>query len=93
MNATIKTNVGKSNEEVFCFEIPELEGSEKQINWASEIFVNVISGLCNMVSGKMDNEKVKAQYDMILSKLSEQKSAKFWIDNRGNNFQIIYKSL
>jgi hypothetical protein len=41
----------------------------------------------------MDNEKVKAQYNMIVAKLSAQTSAKFWIDNNGNNFQTIYKSI
>jgi hypothetical protein len=93
MKATIKINVGRSNDEVFEFETPNFEGSEKQIAFATDIFVDVISGLCNMVAGKMSNEKVKAQYDMIMSKLSSQTSAKFWIDNRGNNFQTIYKSL
>lgn len=93
MEATVKINSGKSNEEVFSFEIPTFEGSEKQIEFAENIFVNVVSGLFNMVAGKMQNEKVKAQYDMILAKLSTQTSAKFWIDNNGNNFQIIFKSI
>jgi len=93
MKTTVKTNLGKSNEEVFSFEIPTFEGSEKQIEFASSIFVEVISGLCNMVTGKMDNEKVKAQYDMIIAKLSAQTSAKFWIENKSENFQTIYKSI
>ena len=93
MKATVKINVGMSNEEVFNFDVPEMTGSEKQIEWAQKIYVDVISGLCNMVVGKLTNEKVKAQYDMIISKLSGQTSAKFWIDNRGLNFQAIYKSI
>jgi hypothetical protein len=93
MKATVKTNSGKSNEEVFSFEIPTFEGSEKQIEFASNIFVEVMAGLCNMVTGKMDNEKVKAQYDMIIAKLSAQTSANFWIENKGENFQTIYKSI
>jgi hypothetical protein len=91
--ATIKTNKGRSNEESFTFDIPVFEGSEKQITWATNIFVDVMSSLCQMVTGKMDNENVKSQYDMILTKLQSQTSAKFWIDNRNENFQSIYKSL
>jgi len=92
MKVTIKTNKGRSNEEVFTFDV-QFEGSEKQIEFACDIFATVISGLCDMVAGKMDNEKVKAQYDMIVAKLLTQTSAKFWIENRGLNFQAIYKSL
>jgi hypothetical protein len=93
MKTTITTNTASSTPEIFSLEIPEMTGSEKQIEWAQSIFVNVITGLCNMVSGKMQNANVKAQYDMILAKLSAQTIAKFWIDNRGLNFQSIYKSL
>ena len=93
MNATVKTNKGRSNEETFTFEIPAFEGSEKQIKYATDIYVDVISGLCNMVTGKLTNDKAKAQYDMIIAKLSAQTSAKFWIENKGCNFQIIYKEL
>ena len=93
MKATVKTNQGKANEEVFNFEVPTFEGSEKQVEWAEKIFVTVISGLCNMVAGKMDNEKIKDQYNMILTKLKTQTNAKFWIDNRNNNFQTIFKSI
>ena len=93
MKATVTTNTASANPEVFSFEVPEMIGSEKQIEGAENIFVNVVTGLCNMVSGKMDNEKVKAQYDMIIAKLSAQTSAKFWIYNRGLNFQAIYKSI
>lgn len=93
MKTTITFNKGKLNEEIFEIQIPEFEGSEKQIEWANQIFSEVVSGLCQMASGKMTNENVKSQYDMILAKLSSQKSAKFWIDNRSNNFQTIYKSL
>jgi len=93
MKATIKTNSGTSNEEIFVIEIPSFEGPEKQIEFATSIFVKTINGLCTMVSGKMGNEKVKAQYDMIIAKLSTAISAKFWIDNNGMNFQDIYKSL
>jgi hypothetical protein len=93
MKATVKTNHGKANEEVFTFDVPTFDGSEKQIEFATDIFVKVITGLCEMVTGKMDNEKVKAQYDMIIAKLSTQTSAKFWIDNNGDNFQNIFKSI
>jgi len=93
MKATVKTNTASSAAESFEFEVPQMIGSEKQIEWAESIFVDVISGLCNMVSGKMQNANVKAQYDMILAKLSLQTSAKFWIDNRSLNFQTIYKML
>lgn len=93
MKATVTTNTASSTPEVFNFEVPEMVGSEKQIEWAENIFVNVVTGLCNMVSGKMQNEKVKAQYEMIIAKLANQTNAKFWIDNRGLNFQEIYKSI
>ena len=93
MKAIVKTNAGRSNEEIFSFEVPAFEGSEKQIALASSIYTQTITGLCNMVTGKMDNEKVKAQYDMIIAKLSAQTSAKFWIDNKGENFQTIFKSI
>jgi hypothetical protein len=93
MKATVKINARMSNEETFEFEVPQMIGSEKQIEWAEKIYVDIITGLCNMVAGKMQIEKAKAQYDMILAKLSAQTSAKFWIDNRGLNFQAIYKSL
>lgn len=91
MKATVKINSSKSNEEVFTFDVPEFDGSEKQISFATDIYVKVISGLCNMVAGKMHNEKVKAQYDMIIARLSAQASAKFWIDNKSCNFQDIFK--
>jgi len=93
MKATVKVHARMSNEETFEFEVPQMVGSEKQIEFASDIFVNIISGLCDMVAGKMGNENVKAQYNMILAKLTSQTSAKFWIENRGLNFQNIYKSL
>ena len=93
MKATIKINTASLIPETFEVEIPQMVGTEKQVEFASDIFVKIISGLCNMVSGKMGNEKVKAQYDMIVAKLSAQTSAKFWIDNNGNNFQVIFKSL
>lgn len=93
MKATIKTNVNTSREEMFEFDVPEMIGSEKQINWAENIFVDVISSLCGMAAGKMDNPSVKSQYDMILAKLQTVTDAKFWIENRSNNFQVIYKSL
>lgn len=92
MKATVKTNTAAVAES-FEFEVPQMIGSEKQIEWAESIFIDVISGLCDMVSGKMHNANVKAQYDMILAKLSLQTSAKFWIDNRSSNFQTIYKML
>ena len=93
MKATVKVNANKVNEEIFTIEVPEFEGSEKQIKWAEKIFVDVIASLCTMCAGKMDNPKVKDQYNMIISKLSAQTSAKFWIDNNRENFQTIYKSL
>lgn len=93
MIATIKTNAGKVNEEIFQIEMPNLEGSDKQIEAATCVFVDTVTGLCNMVSGKMGNDKVKAQYDMIIAKLSGQTSSKFWIENKGNNFQSIFKSI
>ena len=93
MKATIKINTASPMPETFEVEIPQMVGTEKQVEFASDIFVKIISGLCNMVAGKMGNEKVKAQYDMIVAKLSTQTSAKFWIDNNGNNFQVIFKSL
>ena len=93
MKATVKTNTASRYPETFTFDVPEMVGSEKQIAWAEIIFIDVISGLCSMVSGKTHNENIKSQYDMILSKLSTQTSAKFWIDNKGSNFQTIYKSL
>lgn len=88
MKATVKTNG-----EVFTFEIPTFEGSEKQIDYATSIFNQTIAGLCNMCAGKMENENVKSQYETILAKLSAQTSAKFWIENKGLNFQTIYKSI
>lgn len=93
MTATIKVNASKINEEIFTIEVPKMEGSEKQIAWAEKIFVDVLRSLCEMCAGKMDNEKIKAQYDMIIEKLSTQTSAKFWIDNRCCTFSQIYKSL
>jgi hypothetical protein len=93
MKATIKTNANTSREEIFTFDIPEMIGSEKQSSWAESIFVDVISSLCGMASGKMDNPSVKSQYDMILAKLQTVTDAKFWIENRSNNFKTIYKSL
>ena len=91
--ATVKFNTGRSNEEIFTFEVPTFEGSEKQISFASSIYVKVVSGLCAVATGKMDNEKVKAQYETIISKLSAQTSAKFWIDHNGEGFQEVFKSI
>ena len=93
MKATVKTNTASSNPEIFEFDIPEMTGSEKQVEWANKIYIDIIAGLCNMVTGKMHNDNVKRQYDMIVAKLQTVKDAKFWIDNRNNNFQVIYKSL
>lgn len=42
MKAIVKTNVGRSNEEVFTFEIPQFIGSEKQIEFATSIFTQTI---------------------------------------------------
>ena len=92
---TVTTSKGYLNEEVFNFEVPEFEGSEKQISWAEKIYTDCMTMFANFAHANMpkNNEKAKAQLEEIKRVLASQKSASFWIENRGEVAQDIYKSL
>lgn len=93
MRTTIKTNVNTSREEIFEFDVPKMIGTQKQADWAIEIFVDMMTSLCGMCSGKMGNPKIKKQYDEILSLFQTQTDATFWIENRDGNFQSVARKL
>jgi len=90
MKTTLKYN--NPDREV-TFDINFDNGSEKQIDWALNIIVSKLTGPMDMAM-QFTGEKFDKAFDqamMICNKMLSVKSAKFWIDNRNNNWKSIYQ--
>ena len=66
----------------------QLEGSEKQILWATTIRQKVYENIC-----KSDTEHPSFGYTLVAEAISLELSAKWWIDNRGVDYLRISKML
>jgi len=84
---------------VFSMEnsLPVLEGTEKQEKWADSIRADIFKDILSMTGykfyDKINSKKVELSADglnNILSFLSKEKSAKFWIENRTTDAMIKY---
>ena len=58
--------------------LPELEGSEKQVAWAKKIRIELLNEVKDFMQDFKQDEHTKAFTEWVKG----QKSAKFWIDNR-----------
>ena len=59
----------------------QLEGSEKQISWGNSIRQRTYENVC-----KGNSEHPIYGYSLIAEAISLETSAKYWIDNRNNDF-------
>lgn len=73
-------------------DLADLTGSEKQVSWASDIRayeINMVEERMRQLirAGKAGNQdKAYAQAGQVITHLAAKDSAKFWIDNRGQDF-------
>lgn len=76
----------------FDFEVSEItEGSEKQIDWARKIQYTYVLEFSKWAREMENNNKIK-NADMVknlFSKIFSKISAKYWIDNKDKNIQLI----
>ena len=66
----------------------QLEGSEKQVAWATTIRQKIYENIC-----KSDTEHPVYGYSLVAEALSLELSAKWWIDNRGVDYLRISKMI
>lgn len=74
--------------------LPELEGSEKQVAWATRIRQNAINefaGWCDEDYEVFEhyNNKTKEQVNKLFESALAQPRATFWINNRGSVFTML----
>lgn len=88
-------------------ELPELSGSPKQKAWANTIRVNTIEKLAEGIRNFRNSGKEKsrifvdrdfvfitvADMDKMMDILIQKTEAKFWIDHRGQQFDILLSEL
>lgn len=65
--------------------LPELEGSEKQVAWARKIRIELLDEVKDFMHNFKEDEQTKA----FTAWVKGHKSAKFWIDNRTASAQQI----
>ncbi|WP_304335222.1 hypothetical protein [Conchiformibius steedae] len=79
---------------IAAIELPELEGSEKQIKWAKDIrqnslvYIRILFKTATELLKIAPTEQYKTDLTEIctaLKAVAENQSAKFWIDNRHKN--------
>lgn len=82
------------------YSLPELTGSEKQINWAKRIRVEKIADLEKLFDSWASQRTAanSAQIDAVVSSVIEfvrkQTSAAWWIDNRElNNKKLVKEAM
>lgn len=69
--------------------LPPLTGTDKQVQWAAKIRVDVISYVRNKVSSANNTEKQKDGVMRIFLELCQSKTeAKWWIDNRAADYAM-----
>ena len=66
--------------------LSELEGSVKQVAWATTIRQRIYENIC-----KSDTEHPSFGYTLVAKAISLEVSAKWWIDNRNLDFLRISK--
>lgn len=62
--------------------LPELTGSEKQVNWAISIRAKKMADLDKMLTGANDTDHNRTAIQAAKLVLLRQTQSKFWIDNR-----------
>lgn len=88
----------KAAEKAVADKLPELTGTEKQVNWALTIRANIFTELDKMLENKksrMDAETFaenELQVKAIKNVLAKFTEARFWIDNRDKGAGLIIKS-
>lgn len=73
-------------------DLPELQGSEKQINWATQIRAGVFAALDKYSKLVEDNQTAREEVKIVALKMfadfrkamTAHSDCRFWIDNRGN---------
>ena len=93
MKAKVILNKATSQERVVEFDVPEMSGTEKQVKWAVDIFVDTVCGLLNMVGERINEPEIRTKYEEYLNVLSSQTSASWWINHRGLTWGQIYKEI
>lgn len=80
--------------------LPELTGSEKQINWAMTIRAQKLTDLDKMfgdLNAKITDEQMRSKnqiaYQAARNVLTSKTEAKYWIDNRNNSVKSLFASL
>jgi len=76
--------------------LPELEGSEKQVAWATRIRQNAINEFAGWGDEDFevfDNNKTKDQVKELFEAALKQTRATFWINNRSGVFMMLEKML
>lgn len=74
--------------------LPELEGSEKQVAWATRIRQNAINEFAGWGDEDFevfDNNKTKDQVKELFEAALKQTRATFWINNRSGVFMMLEK--
>jgi len=76
--------------------LPELEGSDKQVAWATRIRQNAINEFAGWGDEDFevfDNNKTKDQVKELFEAALKQTRATFWINNRSGVFMMLEKML
>jgi hypothetical protein len=87
----ITINENRSNQKTYVI-ANVTEGSEKQIDWANDIKLTMISDIFMLLSQPGYDAK-ENQIIMYCDKLNSITSAKFWIENKSLTAKEILKSL
>lgn len=71
-----------------CEKLPELKGSDKQINWAVKIRADFYKKYVEVLNALTEKQKEESSKKISsLEKLFQNDSAKFWIENRNASFK------
>lgn len=75
----------------FDFEVLEIlkDGSEKQISWATQIYIDYVKEFSKWAYKHEKGFKNIEQVKNILNKIFNNDSAKYWIDNRDKDIMIL----
>ncbi len=77
--------------------LPELTGSKKQIAWATDIRAKAAFAINEMrakIAANTNTSEINlkqiAAVESVLDELCSRSSAKWWIDNRGEDFDVAW---
>ncbi len=72
----------------------ELNGSEKQITWATNIRLEKMQAWALLIkNNNLDENKVKSLYGSAIEELKNKTDSKFWIDHVNYTIQQIVKEV